>query len=427
MSMWRVLKDDKVLILFTGRLFSNFGDGLMFIAITWLTYTQTNSVLAVGWVSALTTMPGIICMPLIGVLLDRFDRRICAMIVEFFQFFLLMIWIYLLQTRGFNIIVLYIFAILLGISQSVTLPALFSLIPEVFIKDRILKINSLLDMSAQAGYLLGSSMGGIMLVRIRPTGAIFIDGLTFAISGIALLFLRKGIVSPAQEAVEGRQIWSIFASLAETLSYTRKRGDIFSLILMGISTWLVTMVLNVLLAPFTKEVLHTGAWGFGLLDSIFGVGSIIGGLSIGWFEKNFKKQVIGLGFLITTALLFVFGANSLFIIGLVVDFLMGVAVQITSTFIDTYLQLRADNSFLGRISSTIRFGGSILGSVAMYSVALIAQNSSFFVSFSTLALYVGLIGLLALVCGIRYEFDQTFEIYANNDTANDADEVERLK
>lgn len=115
--MWNNFKNLKFLILFLGRLFSNFGDGVKYIVIAWLTYDQTDSVLMVGGVLSLTLVPGILLTPVIGVLLDRFDRRICAMVVEFMQSALLITWAYLLSTGDFSITLLYVFTGLLAIGS----------------------------------------------------------------------------------------------------------------------------------------------------------------------------------------------------------------------------------------------------------------------------------------------------------------------
>jgi MFS transporter, DHA3 family, macrolide efflux protein len=414
--MWNNFKDLKFLILFLGRLFSNFGDGLKYIVIAWLTYDQTDSVLMVGGVLSLTLVPGILLTPVIGVLLDRFDRRICAMVVEFMQSALLITWAYLLSTGDFSITLLYVFTGLLAIGQSVTLPALFSLVPEVFSKERILGINALMSIASQAGYLIGSSAGGFLITYLGVSGGLSINAITYFISGFALYFLRKGIVLPTSE--DGGTIRNgLLSGLAQTISLTKDRGDIRVLILMGISTWLVTMVINVLLAPFTKDVLHVDTWGFGLLDAMIGIGAITGGILVGWVKKNLRKQIIGVGFVLTAILLVLFGANPFFIVAVLLNFMIGAVIEITSAFVDTYIQLRVDNNFLGRISSTIRFGGSILGPIFMYCFGAIAEHGSFMMAFGGMALYTALVGICAFLWGIRYDFDNTLQNYSDKGIA----------
>ncbi|MFD3218806.1 MFS transporter [Bacillus pacificus] len=413
--MWKNLQDPKLLMLFLGRLFSNFGDGLKYIAIAWLTYDQTGSVVTVGGVLSLTMLPSILLTPVIGVLLDRFDRRICAMIVEFLQCIILLLWVYFLSVDGFSITFLFVFTGLLAVGQCVTMPALFALVPEVFSKERMLGVNSLLSIASQAGYLIGSSLGGFLIAFIGATGAFSINAFTYFISGVVLFFLRRGIVRPTNPDGEATNT-GLLSGLVKTFSYTKGRGDIRVLVLLGISTWLVTMVINVLLAPFTKEVLQVGTWGFGVLDAAIGVGAVAGGVAMGWIEKSYRKQIIGIGFILTASLLFIFGANSIFVIAIFLNFLIGVIIQITSTFVDTYIQLRVDNNYLGRISSTIRFGGSTLGPIFMYSFGVIAEYESFLLAFGVMALYTAFIGISSFFWGVRYEFDQTFERYSDKAT-----------
>jgi hypothetical protein len=97
--------------------------------------------------------------------------------------------------------------------------------------------------------------------------------------------------------------------------------------------------------------------------------------------------------------------------------MIGAVIEITSAFVDTYIQLRVDNNFLGRISSTIRFGGSILGPIFMYCFGAIAEHGSFMMAFGGMALYTALVGICAFLWGIRYDFDNTLQNYSDKGIA----------
>ncbi|MCL6445564.1 MAG: MFS transporter [Alicyclobacillus sp.] len=391
---------------------------MKFIAISWMTFAQTGSILMVGGVLTVTIVPGIILTPIIGVLVDRFDRRIFAMIIEFLQGAVLFCWVYLLNTKGFNVQLLYLFTGLLAIGQSVTMPALFALLPELFTKDRILKINSLISIASQGGYLVGSSLGGFIVAYIHSAGALFVNALTYLVSGFTLLFLRKGVVlvngNAEQDAKQvEKPVPRMIADLVQTFTHMKQRGDVRVLVVMGISTWLVAMVMNVLLAPFTSQALKTDTWGFGLLDAVVGIGAIIGGLLVPLFKKWYKKQIIGIGFFLIGLLLFLFGTNNFLLIALALNLILGIVLEATGTLVDTFIQLRVDIGFLGRISSMIRLGGSIFGPLFMCSAAALAQYGTYLLAFGSMAVYMCIIGFFACLWGSRYELDLTFELYSN--------------
>lgn len=414
--MWDIIRERQSLLFFIGRLFSNFGDGLKFIAITWFTFAQTHSVQMVGGVLSITIVPGIIFTPIIGVLVDRFDRRVFATVVEVLQCIILLVWVYLLHTSEFNAKLLYLFTMLLAIGQSATRPALFSLLPELFSKDRILKLNSILSIASQGGYLMGSSLGGFIIAYIHPDGGLFVNALTYLISGLTLFNLRKGVVSPTSEK-GSEPAPGIFASVIQMFTYMKHRGDIRVLVLMGVSTWLATMVINVLLAPFTSQVLKANSWAFGLLDAMIGIGAIVGSTLAPMLARRYKKRIIAVGFLLIGILLFLFGTNSVLLIALVLNLILGSIIEGTSMFVDTYIQLRVDNELLGRTSSTIRLGASIFGPLFMYASAAVAEHGSYLLAFGGLAAYMEVVGLLTFSWGARYEFDRTFELYSGESSS----------
>ncbi|MFX0560988.1 MFS transporter [Tepidibacillus infernus] len=403
--MIEIFANRKLMLIFLSRFTSNFGDGFKYIIISWLTYERTQSVLIVAISLALFTVPGIIITPFAGMIVDIFDRRLIGIIIEILQFIIMSSWILTFSFYGFSAIVMYIFVGLLAIGQSFILPTLFAILPELFDKKKLLKVNATMSIAMQSGFLIGTSVGGAIIAIIGTTGALIIDALTYLFSAVCIFFLRSGIIKPKKNNYK----INIVESTNETVKYLKQKLHVINLVIFGISTWTVTMVLNVLLAPFSRDKLFINAMQFGVLDSALGVGSIIGGYIVGMLKNNKLKYVITLGFLSISIFLILFGFNRYYSVALLLYFLIGFVIEYLTAIVDTQIQIEVENEYMGRISSLIRMGGSIIGPTLMVLVGTLAEYGSFIIAFLILSLFV------LIITGISFYYEKkNLSISENN-------------
>ena len=83
---WHLLKTRDFGFLWSGQLVSQIGDGLNKVALLWFVYSLTGSALKMTIIGLLQTLPALLFAPVIGVYLDRMQKK------------WLMVWIDLLRT-----------------------------------------------------------------------------------------------------------------------------------------------------------------------------------------------------------------------------------------------------------------------------------------------------------------------------------------
>src|SRR5438132_8085609 len=83
---WHLLKTRDFGLLWSGQLVSQIGDGLNRVALLWFVYALTGSALKMTVIGLLQTLPAVLLSPLIGVYLDRMQKK------------WIMIWIDLVRT-----------------------------------------------------------------------------------------------------------------------------------------------------------------------------------------------------------------------------------------------------------------------------------------------------------------------------------------
>ncbi len=84
---------------FGGHLLSWIGNNMQAVANSWLALLLTGSPSAVAYMFIISTLPGLVCSPFIGVLVDRFDRRWISLINDTLQALLLLL-LFLIGIRG---------------------------------------------------------------------------------------------------------------------------------------------------------------------------------------------------------------------------------------------------------------------------------------------------------------------------------------
>nr|WP_246257408.1 hypothetical protein [Bartonella gabonensis] len=70
------LFENRTFLYFTlSGLFATFGNGLNYIALSWLAYHQTNSIRGVALMMLFLWTPSILFAPIFGILADRYNRK----------------------------------------------------------------------------------------------------------------------------------------------------------------------------------------------------------------------------------------------------------------------------------------------------------------------------------------------------------------
>lgn len=71
----RLLRNRALLLLWSGQTVSTFGDAFFNLAVMWVVWTETQSILQTAVIQALWHLPDMLFAPIAGVLADRWDRK----------------------------------------------------------------------------------------------------------------------------------------------------------------------------------------------------------------------------------------------------------------------------------------------------------------------------------------------------------------
>ncbi len=202
---------------------------------------------------------------------------------------------------------------------------------------------------------LGFGIGATLLVTT------FIAGL----SVIAPLLIR------ASGAPEGGNRAVKLSTIIEGFRFVRSHPILPGLYMLDIGVTVVSFY-RMLFPFFSEELFGRGADGTALLTSANAMGGVVGSMIVFITERWRRKGVIVLvATLIYALLLFAFGFNRIFEIGLLIVALLGLTDAVGMTMRQALVQLTAPDEMLGRASSAHSFSAMGANHIGQMEVSFV--------------------------------------------------------
>lgn len=186
-----------------GGVISSIGDQLTLISLPWLVLKLTGDVTAVGSVLAIISVPRAVFILVGGALTDRFKSKNILICTRSCSCILLLLLALLVWTGTISLAVLYIIALLLGLSSAFAIPAVLSILPLV-LKPVQLQVGNGITMAAmQISTIIGPILAGYIIVKFSVSAesvhlfsadamgiatVFLVDAITFFISVLSLLY-----------------------------------------------------------------------------------------------------------------------------------------------------------------------------------------------------------------------------------------------
>ncbi len=269
------LSNRQFALLWTGQAVSQFGDGVMSVALPLLVLTITRSASDLGLVVAARLVPTVLFLLLGGALSDRISRRL-AMLVSDASRALISAALGVLALNGtLNITEMVVGAVIFGLFDALFYPASTALLPDVVTGEHLTASNSLNGFSRTlAGGLLGPLIGGVIASTIGVSWSLIIDTSTFVVSA-GCLGLMRTTPRPASSGT------SMVAEIREGLVYCLRTSWLFwTIVVAGVANAVIFTPSTIMLPLLFKKVLHSPNWMVGVGFASVGLGGIVGSLAM---------------------------------------------------------------------------------------------------------------------------------------------------
>jgi MFS family permease len=276
-----VLSHRTVRRLILGFAVSYLGDGMSFVAVAWLAIElapQTSTGLWVGAAVAAYTLPGVVGALVLGRRLRRVSpqRLMVAdnLVRAVFLGAVPVAWLFGVLTPGLYVVLLAVSSVLHAWGNAGTYAVLAHLVPD----EHRLAANTLVSTLTFAATIAGPVLAGLLVTVVSAAYVIGLDALSYLF--LAVLVMRTTL--PRQGPVTG----PVDRDAARGgLALLRSQRELLGLLAL---TWLFNLLygpVEVALPLHVTDDLHASAALLGLYWMLFGIGAVLGGLSVGGLRR----------------------------------------------------------------------------------------------------------------------------------------------
>jgi MFS family permease len=288
----RLVRNRNFSLLWVGQLVSLFGERIHTVALGFLVYDATGgSALEVGLTFAATAVPNVLLGPLAGTLVDRWDRRRTMAICDVLRAALLLSVPLVIRV---DVSLVYIMAFLIATVTLLFRPAKTAVIPAVVEERDLVTANSMSSVADTAADLIGLPLAGVLI------GGALLGSLEIAfVLGASTYFVSAVLIwameVPKQELIDTPlRLRSIWDEMVEGWNFLRRQAELFSNTIVSTVAQLAVGAEIVATIPYTHEVLTTSPefpaeTAYALLLSAVALGSVLGGIGVGWIGDRVRK------------------------------------------------------------------------------------------------------------------------------------------
>jgi MFS family permease len=343
---------------------SAFGTGAGYIALLLIAYERFDSPWAISLVLVADLVPAMLLGPIFGAAADRWSRKRCAIFADVIR---------VIAFAGIAMIDSYAatiaFAVLAGTGTGLFTPSVLAALPSVVDDERrVPAATSLYGAVADLGFTVGPALAAAVLAIGGPETLMWVNAITFALSGLLLAPLRFG-AAPAHppDGAAG----SLLAEARDGIRATAGMRAVRIVLLASGGALFCSGLFNIAELFFATEDLGASDAGFSVLVTCFGVGFICGSLagSKGGTAPLLKRRYLG-GLLVMAAGLAATGLASVYAVAIVTFAIAGFGNGLILVYERLLIQHAVPDDLVGRV-----FGIKDALSAWAFAVAFLAGGA----------------------------------------------------
>jgi MFS family permease len=356
---WHLLRSRDFGFLWSGQLISQIGDGLNKVALLWFVYSLTGSALKMTVIGLLQTLPALLLAPVIGVYLDRMQKKWLMIWIDLARTLLVLLIPVLYSMGALTLERIYVLVFLTAIASTAFGPALTSSVPLIVSRPHLTAANALMQSGVNVAVLVGPAMSGLGIAFIGEQNVLFINAVTYFISALCLLPVRMKQVPPVPDEESGSRSFVTDMVMGFRFVFFQERTILFLMITVALFN-LAWSGFLFLLPVVAQHVLDVGPLELGWLWSFLGVGMLAASAWLAWIDQgdlgNKLRMIsgsLGVGGLAVWSLK-LFG-NAFLAAPLVI--IIGGCIALVTPVVWGLLQEMTPHHMLARVFTTFSTGG----------------------------------------------------------------------
>lgn len=323
---------------------------MLSVAVGWQIYAITGQALALGFSGLAFFLPGFFLALVGGHVADKYDRRGILVICNFGVVLASAALLVMALLHVERLSAIYGVLALLGGIRAFSGPAGQALLPNLVERQDLERAVALGSSGWQLAMIVGPSVGGALYAVTGMAAAVYgACTLSALVTFGATVAIGPSPKKPRDEgASKGAPSWSV---LLAGIRYVRSNKAILGAISLDLFAVLLGGAVA-LLPIFSKDILHTGPWGLGILRSAPAVGAGVVALTIAHHPLRRRAGVVMFAFVLLFGLAtIVFGLSTNFRLSVVALFVLGASDMFSVVVRSTLIQTRTPDEMRGRVGA----------------------------------------------------------------------------
>ncbi|THA56800.1 MFS transporter [Streptomyces sp. A1136] len=294
-------------VFWLGQALSVLGGSVSAVALPLMVFAATGSVFRMGLVTVVSAATAVVTGIFAGYVVDRVDRRRLMIVCDLARALLLGA-VPFLWSACPRLWLLYLLTAPVGALKSFFDVAYVTAVPHLAPPEDLTRANGRLMSTFALGTLLGPGIAGAVAAGVGPAWALGLDGVTFLISSVSLVFVRFGPghdegrerpAGPAPGAVGVlREMFVVGFRFLWTHPLLRPLTVLLTLLTF------VTVGATDLLIFRVERDLHQGSTTLGYVMATSALGTLVGAFTAGRLRRDLGFGVCWLGSIVAIAVSF---------------------------------------------------------------------------------------------------------------------------
>ncbi len=339
-----------------GQCISLIGTWMQTTGQQWLIYSMTKSAFLLGMLGAAQFLPMMLFSLPVGVFIDRYPKKKILLLTQtalMLQGLILATLIWSGHVSYWNVLLL---AGMLGIINTIDQPTRQSFMPELVNRPNLRNAIGLNSAIVNLARIAGPALAALLMEEYGAALLFFLNALSFLPVLLSIFYIKT---LPLPELPPPQ---SFTTEIRDGLIYIFQTKSLRTAIAAMLVIGTFIMNFNVITPLYAAEILGEGIYGYGVLMSASGIGSLISAfIAASWLKKNPSFAL-----LLSSGLLLSFFFTSLQFIH---SLSMAIAAFVLIGFFNI-LFLTTTNSLL-QINSADRFRGRVM---SVYSLAFLGTT-----------------------------------------------------
>jgi DHA3 family macrolide efflux protein-like MFS transporter len=368
LSFKEVLSERSVRRLWIAQLVSIFGDFLaVFAVFAVVTFQLHGTPTQVAMILVAYMLPLAVISPIAGVFVDKWNVRWTMIASDAIRGVLVLALLF-----EHDLYLIYATFLLMSTVSAFFMPAQSVAVRTVAPPAGLMVVNALMTQAVQGSQIISPAAAGLLVQWLGANSCFLFDSLSFFFSA-AMVFTLTINREKAPVATAAR---SVLHSLSEGFRFIFTHAVISFVMISMTAGMFAVRCFGALLSVYVRDVLRSNAALFGTLNSLIGVGMIVGSQCLHRFARKMSHQhlvIYGLGGMGCAVLLTaVFGTVATTAAGMLGLGFFAAFIMITA---QTLIQQETPGPMLGRVSSSLM---SLMASsqvLAMFVAGPVAQKA----------------------------------------------------